>query len=464
MRAPAGTSLTGLVTDLAGRPIAVARVDAYERRPALFPTIRGPSGEEPRFIDSRETDGEGRFAFCGLEPGPYSFRAYKQGFGDAVTGVTMLQEGKTAHKVLRLEKDASTAGGIVLDRRDRPVPGIIVSFIPDPIPEGMTMMPFNARSGSDGRFRISGLWNGVRHSISACDPDGRYVVPRADNLPEFVLPDGGDLEIRAYLAASVSGRVDALPAGSAPTIVLIEERRSGRGLTRRAAVKDENFRITGLAPGTYSVLARGKGLTEKNLGTVAVEEGERIENLVFHYGDSTCITGRVLMAGSGAPAGGLLVSLIDRAQHAKAVPGAPCSDVADESTTDREGGFRFAGVAPGCYDVAVWDLSKGYGSHRSAIVSDGETLSGLVIRLAEGALVKGLVQPDGLLPSRRASTLVFVNSDRLVRKCAADRLGAFTIRLVPGEYFWTAEKPGSNPDPRCLVIPPACQSLEVVLK
>jgi protocatechuate 3,4-dioxygenase beta subunit len=459
-----GAGITGTVLDGDGSPVGKARVDVFEHGAGSFLGLLRPSGNEPRFLADTRTDEKGGFTFDGLAAGEYTLRAYKQDRGEAVVEKTELEKGESFECLLRLDDDASAAAGTVQDGRGRPVPGIVVEFLPHPLPEGMTMIPVCARSDEGGRFRTAGLWRGVRHTVSAADPEGRHAIPGKGSLPDFILPGTEDLVIRAFLAASVSGRVENLPEGAAPSVLVRHEDSGAQGEKRTRSAGSGRFRITGLIPGNYSVVVRGKGLTEKRVGGFIAAEGENIEDLVFCYGGTTTITGRVLDPAVSAAGGGRKVWLLDPIRRAASTPRNPSAGIVAETLTSSSGRYRFTGVQPGSYDVVCWDLEVGCGSLRNVIVVEGEELSCPDLEISRGAGIIGqALKKDGTIPDR-SLRILFVNPDHLSRLISTDGAGRFRIRLVPGEYFWTFVTPGTVPDVHTLHIPHDRADLSIVLR
>lgn len=426
-----GALLQGEVVDERGTPVGAAVVDVYEAR-----------GECPILAAETETDRTGRFTVPGLEPGSYTVRAYRQGRGSASAVEVVLRSEESENLRFILEEPASTVAGRVTDSKGRAVPGIRITCIPDPLPEKKSLIPCHGTSTADGTFRIAGLWQDVRHMISADDPQGVYIVHGGGNLPAFVMPGATGFEIKAYRAASVSGRVEGIPPGTVPRITLAGASGSRRGRITVAEI----FRIERILPGTYDVVIDGRGLTRKTVGLIDVAEGDVLEELIFHYGATTAVSGVVVIAGAWTPVAGIRVTLYDPLHSVSGGARVPGTGTTMETTADTSGRFRFAGIQPGTYALTVWDPAAGSGTLRNVTVVDGEELAGLEIAVLEGVPVSGRVELAG---GRRPDTevrLCFLDSDRITRELTTRRDGSFSLRLVPGRYVVAFRAAGSAPE------------------
>jgi protocatechuate 3,4-dioxygenase beta subunit len=133
------TTITGVVIDERGKPVAGAEVVATSA--AWMPG----TGQRVR------TDAAGRFLVSALqESQAYLLRASRAGFAPELLFVTPYGE-RTAYRITLQE--GATASGRVIGEAGQPVPGARVSlsrgFNTDP--------PYRSTSGPDGRFEVPGL-------------------------------------------------------------------------------------------------------------------------------------------------------------------------------------------------------------------------------------------------------------------------------------------------------------------
>jgi hypothetical protein len=167
------TSITGLVTDAQGQPIANASVVLITRRGDT-----GLGGEPHR------TDANGRYSFDDLTvDAQYSIDAVIKGYGQASENVPLKPGVSTEAAPLKLAKADSFIAGQVIDAAGHPVAGAKVGLMID------IGTPPETLTDATGHFRFDGLVAGKMVTV--------YTIER----PAFVQAKAGTADVVLKLPA-----------------------------------------------------------------------------------------------------------------------------------------------------------------------------------------------------------------------------------------------------------------------
>jgi len=453
LRAVAGAKIGGTVIDQTKVPVQGALIDLYGREKNKIFSFGGSSQGKPKCLARTKTDGGGTFSFDGLDAGEFRLRVYKQGFGNCLSDWIILKKGRPAEKEFVLEKGALWATGRIVDIEGRPVPGIVVEFTPWPLPEGLSLTPFNTRSRGDGTFRVSGLWEGVRHMVRARDPGGTRTVERIDTLSKMVLPHTDGLEFKAYRAAAVSGRIEGIPPGASRLVRLLPQGDVDLRGSRSCRTADGTFSIAKVLPGTHLVEVGGESLPAKIVGQFCIEEGEHLDGLFFLYGETIELKGRVLFEPKGSPLKNVPVTLLDHTKHAARTTQNLRAGLVSETVTDNRGCFHFRGLVQGRYDLIAWDLQKGSARRSGVELLEGDETVQIDLLLTGGVRVSGKAFYGEHRRPASLALLRFIDAQWAVRSLMTDRDGRFEAFLEPGRYRCAAEFPSGRIGASVLDVP-----------
>jgi len=140
-----------------GRPVEGALAVLFDRRD------QGPGGQYPA---DRPTGPDGRVRLQGFPPGTYALGVMHPGMFSGGSEEVVLREGETTSRTVQLTADRGTAlEGEVVDRSGHPVAGARVVARPFDGPP--------AETGSDGRFRLTSLREGVDYLLTAVAGSGQ---------------------------------------------------------------------------------------------------------------------------------------------------------------------------------------------------------------------------------------------------------------------------------------------------
>ncbi|HEY6403577.1 MAG TPA: hypothetical protein VI479_19300 [Blastocatellia bacterium] len=289
---------------------------------------------------------------------------------------------------------------------------------------------FEVRTDSEGRYRIAGL------------PEGSYVIralskayvfskgPIGVEAYRLVTLDEGEsrdgLDITLVRGGVITGRV--IDAEGNPAIGtglrlfhLDEEGRPERPLNRHGQNYSGMFqtddrgvyRVYGLIAGRYIISAGGEeapnlvrtkspetfypdATDSAQAKIIEVKEGAEVAGIDIRLGagkETYEAAGRVVDADTGKPVPRVFVLCMQ-------APGEKKGGLRTGrgGTTDDEGRFTCAGLAPGPYDLSLFDrmqLSREYYSEKTRFEVANSNLSGLEVKAIRGSTISGVVLTEG---------------------------------------------------------------------
>ncbi len=262
-------NIRGVVVGDKGAPVAGALVHASH----------AAVDEDHHPIAEARTGADGRFVLGGLDPGLHEVRARCSGCptasGRAATGteitLTMIEGGLLAGRVLGEDGTPVPAFSVVVSRPRGVAENVILS---ETVIDG------------EGRFELGGLEPGevlVRATAPGLAPSAPVRARVAEPGEEPV-----ETTIRLSRGATVHGQVVQRDSGKPlPLARVTVEGGVGEGASAvpliATTVTDEQgaFTLSGVAPGTRSVLAAAGGHHMKIISGLRVEEGGTIGPLRF---------------------------------------------------------------------------------------------------------------------------------------------------------------------------------------
>jgi uncharacterized protein (DUF2141 family) len=468
------------------------------------------------------TDDRGRFTCARLPAGRYTVNVARDGWVARAYGAKRplrpgtpvpIATGQQAEIVVRLTKGAVVTGTLI-DESGQPAVGASVVAQRSAIENGeRRLIDFGTPAISDDRgvYRIYGLPPGdyfvraapssasllrqdvlattdldVHHArtsaAGAPAPPDRRVTFAATYFPgtplllqavAIQLRPGEersevDFALQLVATARVDGFItmpDASPASTAQVILV----PSGQtrladapleGLKTTRAGSDGAFAFAGVAPGTYTVLARATTPAVVWASSEIAVDGDRVTGLSLTLQPGLIIAGQLRIDGSGAAPPFDMTTI-----RIAAEPVQTAGDVGlapSPAAVDRDGRFVVTGVTPGRYRLTAaipaparlrgWTL-------RSAVVNGIDTLD-VPLAIAPGASVttavltltdltaqiSGALQDSGGRAVTDYTVVLFPSDPALwlprARRIQASRAaadGAFTFRALPaGHYLLTA--------------------------
>ena len=437
VRLGAGGTVTGVVRDGAGKPVAAADVRVV---------ATGHIWWRPR--RQAFTDARGRFTIAGLPRRAAEVVAWHPAGASAIVPVDLAAQPK--HTV-ELTLDVTGAiEGVVVDKAGEPIGDAQV--VADPVYSGGVedRAAWSVRgvqelvTDAGGRFRFTGLPDGA-YRLRAGRPDaseatlwlGASVEARPGDPPVTItLPEAG----------AITGKV-VLAGGGAPRAFTAEV---GGTTPLPFAGEDGAFTIT--APGgTHTLTIAGAGFVTRRVRGVEVADGETTDLGTITVEAGRAVSGRVLgpdgapVPGARVAAGPLLTGGGAELYIEDESPGARSAE------TDEAGRFTIDGFGPGA--IVVVAGKEGVGRSPSVSIPRGPASATVDLVLAPTGGLDGKVTRAG---APLADTVIIANPIGAVRSnffvvSGAD--GTFTFdALNPGTYLVYPMIGGGGSRPKDMVV------------
>jgi RNA polymerase sigma-70 factor (ECF subfamily) len=359
-----GATVRGMVR-LGGVPLASG---------AAMLTPLGPGSGFP--FDG--TINDGTFEIRGVPPGTY--RLVIDGHGRR----PLVVPPDAAEVPVEIDLPSLTIAGRVVDAAGAPVSGASVEAKPagdaDPEPAGLSI---ECMSGPDGTFAMTGL-DDVPFTLTATHPE--LGPARVEGVRPSADPAAAPVTLALAAGGIVRVRVVG-PDGVVVPLALVAltdaQGRPAAGRERPFVLDSgERIELTGVAPGSYTVLAAVPGGSFDRRSGVRIEAGENAIDMAIGPGGAMALTARDGRAG-GAPLPGAQVEITFA--DGAALPPALAGDATHlimiargaPIETASDGTARREHLGPGEYRGRVV-VSDGRSATFSATVRDGETTNVVV--------------------------------------------------------------------------------------
>ena len=454
-------------------------------------------------VMSQSTDSQGQFKFIGIRPGSYRVEAIHNGF----VGPENLPNGGGQPSVLRFDQQsisglviqmvpAAVFTGHVVDEDGDPMAKVRVQCLRFFYHQGKRRLILVDGTSTDdrGQYRIAGLepgryyltasyndpWRSALAASEGSDAGQGYApayypgVLDASQATELAAGAGeerdlGDFRLTPVRLVSVAGRVSH-PAGMAAlggtTVSMIPQIGGAFGLSTRpqaGVAADGSFRISGVAPGSYTIMAQdGVTMTARQ----AVEVGVNgLDGVSLALSAGIHLAGRVRVEGSAdaKAVSGMRIFLIP--QDDVVLPNSGRGVVGADgrfdlnNVTENDYLLQFDGLPQGFY-VKSARLAEQDGTLRPLAIRPGYAGATLELLLSPyGGHVVGTVMDDSHQPVSDATVVLVPDAERrsipqLYKVAETDQNGRFDLRgIPPGDYkafAWSDIEDGAYCDPAVL--------------
>lgn len=453
-----GSGLAGLVVNKSGQPVVGAEVTLYVGTTTLampFPAARRATGRSTR------TDDEGLYVLDGLN-GSNNY-------------VIVVDHPDYAQKelpgVVLRENDYQQVNQIVLDEGAR-VYGTILSATGTPIAGAEVELwnsmasgfqrveerkPFRATTtDATGNYEIKNI---SFNSMEVVARSPGYATMSKSNATLFTQIEDRQVDFELVPAFAIEGSVvdeTGVPVRDAHLEAFQMGKPPTSGSSRSSAVSraDGQFRLADLADGSYNLMVRARGYSDKQQGA-GIEAGASNIRIVLERRGG--VAGRVLTK-AGAPVSTFTVRIKRRHGGGEAVP-------TDKSLVvpSGDGSYQIDDLDPGEYvvegeadgyaptDSNPFNVERGKVTQNVAVyLSLGASLSGFVANAAgepvPGALItirQNNFVPNPILDLFRAMPNAARQEERSTR---SGNDGSFTLKnLVPGTFQVEISRNGLSP-------------------
>lgn len=330
-----------------GGAVAGRIIDAATRQPLSGIDLDVYDAQNNRAAVDAATDENGRYAVGILLPGAYSLRAdpameqhyprtyYPNAYRSEEAVAVLVEAGHMKdHIDFALPLSGTISGTVSATDLPAPITGVHVHCYD----LAGNRMDVNAKSGTDGRFRIGALAPGA-YRLGAFPAtgqdygfqyyDGEIVLSAADPIVVGPAVDTSGVNFSLSVAGWIEGWVHSATGEALTSIDLdLFEAISGDKLPPNAkSGPDGRYRFEGLPPGAYKIRcdpSKALGLADlyfnarparADAETVAVVAGAGVSNVNFILEAESSISGRVTFGGEGI--GGLDMDVFDADSFSK---------------------------------------------------------------------------------------------------------------------------------------------------
>ena len=411
--APNPGRLTGTVTDAqSGTPLVGAIVEVY-------------APQSSTLVARAITDGSGVYAVEGLAPGTYTVVATQANYAAQSAGATIVSN-QTATTDISLVPNPASVSGTVTDTAGTPIANATVQIM-----------------DQSGAIFGSGVTDDNGHYAIGNLPAGSFVVKVS--ATGFSTEIGGvELEPGEQVTGltfrlpanpgNVTGQITNAGTGEPLVGANVAVRFFANGVLAASTVTDVNgvYFISGLAPGSYTVIASASRFGTNSVGVHVVSDQTAVVPIALSplVGQ---ITGGVRdTAGNLISGNNIQVSLYDVNQV-----------LVQSILANSDGTFTFVNVAPGTYTVTA--TAPGFATNSvGASVQADQTTTVSITLISLPATITGQVRNAATGEGIAGSTVTVTdNTGTILASSVTDSLGSFTINHLPaGSAVVIAFAPG----------------------
>lgn len=444
-------SVSGVVLDSTGAPIAEARVSAEDG------SSSGSGWGRPRG-ERTTTDAEGRFVLAGLKPGGQLITAAAEGFADSEAWQVQLEPGQLMDQAALSLRTGGTIRGKVVTPEGDPVSGRRVTWGRDASPFGVRGAVNTDAAGEfifehvtpgDWTVAASPSMAEMSRNMRGRNDQSAFIEALADlDLEDVTVVDGEVTEVfiggEPKRLVRIVGEVsrEGEPFEGAQVYAVSEGSAVFEGMKTARVAADGSFELTVDRPGPYVLSA-----SRDRVGVERLIDVPRVDEVRFDLEVPVGgIEGRVLRP-DGSAAEGIRLS-ISREDGLGRMRWDGSS-----ASTDAEGRYRFSDLEPGQYTVRANTSSWGGGRRgadrtvgsvvRSGIAVDEDGLtSGIDFELQTAGTLEGRVTTSTGDPAVGVSVYFRDESGQIISTVSGTRTdasGSFTKEgLAPGTYTVSA--------------------------
>jgi hypothetical protein len=410
-----GSTVSGIVVDPAGSPVAAAEVNMS----LSIPTGRVWFGEESGKAVSAQ---DGTFSILNASAGSNSLSAKKKGFAPSKSQQVMLESG-TDKTDVRLElRTPHFIAGHVYDKDKKPVEMANLHFYS---PSGDSSSQL-IRTDKDGAYRVEDLAEGIYNGW--CNAPNNPMSAQKEGIK--VDRDDVDFVLGEGLEATLVGRVVDWQTGAAVKEFSVEPTYSG-------LEKNDNepgvFRMK-MQPGVYFALViRAKGYADLSPADIMIPKGQKTLEKEFRMGPGGSITGRVVRMGERTPLAGVRAAIIGSGpEWMPRQYGEPGASV----TTGDDGKFLLEKAAAGTNQVEFKPQAPLTAITKPATVTHGQTADLGDVEIGGGATLRGrIVRMPGEVPVSAEPFTATNNEGTYQKSLKTDANGGFELTGLPPGYY-----------------------------
>ena len=394
------------------------------------------------------SQGDGKFLVKSLDAGTFDLTLQPLDYADVTREGLKLKPGETVDLGTIRVKESKKIAGRITDSSGQPVANASISGL---WVDGDARFSREARSGADGRYRLSGLGDQPLRNLSV------RAVGYASANRESAAPGDTAVDFTLEKTGSVVGKVQyrggAVPAAfrvqASPEANEKQERPGMRIVIGSGQDEDQvftdpsgNFRVDNVNPGMVTITAKADGRAPTRKSGLKVVSDQVVDAGTLILDDGRALRGRVVAAKDDAPIPGATVNVAppqgfmmssDRTSAGLAI-------------TAIDGTFEIAGLEARTYAIDATQPDYSPNTGRVEIGADADT-DDFVIKLSRGGTITGVVRDAQRQPQVNIQVLMtkvpMAGGPQTV-STGAD--GRYTFeKIAPGDYMVIRAPTGGGP-------------------
>ncbi|MCF6137924.1 carboxypeptidase regulatory-like domain-containing protein [Pseudalkalibacillus berkeleyi] len=377
-----------------------------------------PSGP---IVATTLTDSNGEYTVATLAPGTYTIVASADRFG-AAEATTIVESNQTETVDVKLVPNPGTIEGTISNSNTgTPLSGILIEiFNVDGI------LVFSTNTDANGFYQFTGLAP-LQFRIVTSNSEfqtqevGVLVVSDETTIVNFGLePNPGSISGTITDAETATRLVGAeVLVFSAQDIVPI-----AMALTDGLG----EYTITGLVPGTYTIVVNAVGYTENSTGSTVLANQTTTTNLSL-ISESSGVSGTVLGT-DGTPFKNAVIKIIDSN-----------GVVIGTSAVNAEGFYSIGNLRPGTYSIRVAAPDVASQSSGVTLVANEIKVVNFVLRVSPGTIFGKVTDRETGDPIVGANVNILDTNGLVIATTATNTLGNYFVdRLAAGSYTVSVTK------------------------
>ncbi|GAB1765757.1 carboxypeptidase regulatory-like domain-containing protein [Priestia megaterium] len=422
---PTPGTVTGTVlNEQTGDPLAGVTVQIFDFTRALVATL--------------QTDQSGVYQYQNLAPGSYRLISTANNFGSVTQDTQITSEAITSLNFNLTPNPGTITGGVFNQQTGAPIAGASIAirqFSPfGPIVATIT-------TNIQGQFTVFNLTPGAYTAV-ASEPnfgtESASTLVQSNSVSTVLLnlsPDSG----------IVQGTITSAQTGQtlADTLLRILDVNGVLVAVSQTDING-NYRIQGLAPGTYTMVATNPQFQQLANGINIASNQTVTQNISLQPNPGT-ITGTVVNAQTSTPLSGAVLQVF---QSGSTTP-------ITNTVTDQNGSFSFIGLAPGEYSLVA--QATNFGSVAvGAIITSGNTTTITVQAPPLPGVISGQVTDFSGNALSNATIRLLDSNQNVVGIGSTDLTGSYTIgNVAAGTYTVIASASGFGTNTQGVTIAPA---------
>ena len=352
-----------------------------------------------------------------VKPGEYTVTALRMDYASKTKIVTVMVDSITELSFNSLVSLNGTVSGFVTLEGSSDNSGVIITLTDSSDSENV----YSEVSASDGSFRITGIKKTSNYLLTY-SKDG-YVSNLSNSVDVTVgKVVTADLVTLKSVMSTVSGKIQLEGASSYENTTILL--KSGDNDYTATTNQKGEYRINGVLPGTYTLIASKDGYVTASTKEFVVESSseKEVELLTLSIAIRS-ITGTVKLELLTDYAGALVTAtnLADSAKVYSAI-------------TNSAGSYTLAGMTPGEYQIVI-----SYNGYRTATLPTVNVVSSTVTTIAltemqiNRGTITGVVKLEGRSSSNGVAVELLRGSD-VYETTTTDESGNYSFYVPQGNY------------------------------